>query len=220
MRAHLAEPLEGVDPAARSRRQESRPFWRVKPVDCLLLLMIAMFIAPGVAADLKTAGRNPPAHSAQALEMSNTLRDILMRDKAYRHFRARLFITPDALEAYFAPQSEWGRKEMAVYREEWNKALGEISQGLRQRGLLEQALSPAGLSVPISQTHIDAIPGLRQVDKLLNFVDLEGCDQDKEPPNCTLVLFLRPGKNGDPELANIRFTDAQGNLLKVPGKSD
>ena len=196
------------------------PFSSMKFTIYLLPILIWMFAAPGIAADRKNASRNPPVYSAQAREMGNTLRDILMQDEAYRHFKTRLFITPDAMEVYFAPQSEWGRKEMATYREEWNAALSKISQGLRQHGLLAQALSPAGLSVPVSQTQIDAIAGLRQVDKFLNFVDLEGCDQDKEPPNCNLVLFLQPGKNGAPELANIRFTDAQGRRLAVPGKNN
>ncbi|MDP1983719.1 MAG: hypothetical protein Q8K23_14320 [Sulfuritalea sp.] len=181
-------------------------------------MALGLLLAAAPAFCPAQSGPAPLASSDYAREMAATLRDMLVADRLGSELASRMFNTPEALEQAFAPQSAWGRKQMQAHIDVWNSAFATLLAGLNRRGELAQALSPAGLRIPLEPSLLEAAPEYKAIDNLLLFVDTAICDQKNSPPNCYIQLNLGTGKDQRVTLINLRIVASDGSLIAIPGK--
>lgn len=179
-----------------------------------MAMAIFTYATPGFAQTTQL----PDSVGYSSQEMAATLRDMIAFDRMAKHFRERMFILPSELENAFRPQSAWGRDQQQDYADRWNEAFGTLLSGLRRRDELADALSPKGLRMPVEKSFFEDVPEYMALDRLLNNVDADICEQETSPPNCYIVLHLKELTGQRITLQNLRIVAPNGGLIPIPGK--
>jgi len=182
---------------------------RAKPLQAVLACLV---LCAG------TANATQPFDPAASAEMAATLRDMIAWPQVAEQVETRVYLTPAIIGTRFAPQSDWGRQQLAEWAAGWQEAFDRILLGLEQRGELAQALSPAGLKIPLHKNLFKNAPDLALIDRLMTPLELPMCDQDAEIAECFLELQLQSNLDGRMALKAIRFVRPDGSLLRIPGK--
>lgn len=164
------------------------------------------------------ANAAPPFDPVFSAAMAATLRDMIVWPRIAEYLSPRIYLTPEIIGSAFSPQSDWGREQLADWTSGWQKALDQILNGLDHRGEMAEALSPAGLKIPMLSSIFKTAPDLAHIDRLMMLLDLPMCDQDTEIAQCYLVLQLRQDPGARATLKSIRIERPDGVLLEIPGK--
>lgn len=178
--------------------------------------LASLLVLTGWAARVPALAQAEPRYDSA--EMAATLRDMILWPRVAEQISTRIYLTPEIIGSAFSPQSDWGREQLADWTSGWQKALDQILNGLDQRGEMAQALSPAGLKIPVLKSLFNTAPDLAFIDRLMTPLELSMCDQDAEIAECFLVLQLQRTLDGRMALKAIRFVRPDGALLKIPGK--
>lgn len=181
----------------------------------LPLIVAALWF--GIPALAQTAqSSDSPGYSS--LEMAATLRDMLALERVAKSFRERMFVLPSEMENTFRPQSAWGRNQQQDYAGRWDDAIGTLLSGLRRRGELADALSPKGLRLPVEKSLFEDVPEYRALDRLLQNVNADICEEESSPPNCYIVILLKELTDQRITLKNLRIVAPDGSLIPIQGK--